>query len=253
MKLQKTIHCGLALTLALGAISLLADAGGPAYHASVEKWRQDREARLTSDDGWLTVSGLFWLHEGENRFGSGPLNDIVLSGASVPEEAGSFTFLKGKTVLHANRNANMTLNGKPVQSADLRPDTESDQVHLGDLTFYVHASGERYAIRVKDKNSKLRKDFTGLHWFPIDENYRVTGSFVPYSPPKRVTIQNVLGDFDTDSMVGYVVFSLQGKEYRLEAEQDDPKTLSFVFRDLTSGRETYPAARFLDADVSSNG
>jgi uncharacterized protein (DUF1684 family) len=243
----------LALTIALSAISLLADSGDLAYRASVEKWRQNREARFTSDDGWLTVSGLFWLHEGENHFGAGPLNDIVLSGASVPQEAGTFTFLKGKTVVHANRNANITLNGKAVQSAELYPDSSSDWIHLGDLTLYVHTSGERYAIRVRDKNSKLRKDFTGLHWFPVDESYRVTGRFVPYNPPKRVAIQNVLGDFDTDSIVGYVVFSLQNKEYRLEAEQDDPKTLSFVFRDLTSGKETYQAARFLDADAPSNG
>ena len=253
MIFRRTVLSAALLSVGISALSLGAGADDLSYRASVEKWRQDRETRLKSDDGWLTVSGLFWLHEGENRFGAGALNDIVLSGESVPEEAGSFTFLKGKTVVHANRNANITLNGKPVQSVKLHPDSSSDRVHLGDLTLYVHASGERYAIRVKDKNSKLRKDFTGLHWFSIDESYRVTGRFVPYIPQKRLAIQNVLGDFDMDSIVGYVIFSLQGKEYRLEAEQDNPKTLSFVFRDLTSGKETYPAARFLGTDVPSNG
>jgi uncharacterized protein (DUF1684 family) len=199
------------------------------------------------------VSGLFWLHEGENRFGSDPLNDIVLPGASVPRDAGSFSFHNGKTVLHANKNANMTLNGKPVQSLEMRADSLSDRVHLGDLTLYVHASGERYAIRVKDRNSKFRRGFTGLHWFPVDESYRLSAPFVPYIPVKQIAIQNVLGDFDKVSIVGYVVFSLQGKEYRLDAEQDEPKSLFFVFRDLTSGKETYAAARFLDTDIPSNG
>jgi len=39
---------------------------------------------------------------------------------------------------------------------------------------------------------------------------------------------------------------------RLDAEKDG-SSLSFVFRDLTSGRETYGAARFLDADLGKDG
>src|ERR1700728_3063970 len=35
---------------------------------SGEKCRQACEADLKSDTGWLTISGLFWLREGENRF-----------------------------------------------------------------------------------------------------------------------------------------------------------------------------------------
>src|ERR1035441_1332381 len=113
MIFRRTVLSAALLSVGISALSLGAGADDLSYRASVEKWRQDRETRLKSDDGWLTVSGLFWLHEGENRFGAGALNDIVLSGESVPEEAGSFTFLKGKTVVHANRNANITLNGKP--------------------------------------------------------------------------------------------------------------------------------------------
>jgi uncharacterized protein (DUF1684 family) len=253
MKIFRIILCAIVLCGSLRALSLGAGADDSSYRQSVEKWRQDYENNLRSDDGWLTVSGLFWLHEGENRFGADPLNDIVLPGASVPREAGSFSFHNGKTVLHANQNATMTLNGKPVQTAELRADSSSDRVHLGDLTLYVHASGERYAIRVKDRNSKFRKGFTGLHWFPVDESYRLSARFIAYSPAKQVAIQNVLGDFDKVSIVGYVVFSLQGNEYRLDAEQDEPNSLFFVFRDLSSGKETYPAARFLDTDVPSNG
>src|SRR5205823_103260 len=68
-----------------------------AYRASVEKWRQNYETSLKADDGWLSVAGLFWLHEGENRFGSDPLNDIVLP-APAPANAGSFTMHDGHIV-----------------------------------------------------------------------------------------------------------------------------------------------------------
>ena len=33
-------------------------------------WRKNRDTRLRSENGWLTLVGLHWLAPGENRFGS---------------------------------------------------------------------------------------------------------------------------------------------------------------------------------------
>jgi uncharacterized protein (DUF1684 family) len=44
-----------------------------------------------------------------------------------------------------------------------------------------------------------------------------------------------------------------GQQCRLDAEGDPAKGLSFVFRDLTGGEETDPAARFLDAPPPKDG
>jgi uncharacterized protein (DUF1684 family) len=170
---------------------ILAWAADPAYVASVEKWRQEREANLKSDQGWLTVSGLFWLHEGENRIGSSPVNDIELP-EGYPAEAGAFEFHAGKTIVHLNSGVAATMEGKPVQTAELLPD--SDPILMGDISLAVHGSGDRFSIRMRDKNSKLRKDFQGLHWFPVDESYRVVGHWVPYDKPREVISQNILGD-----------------------------------------------------------
>jgi len=118
-----------ALFLAILFLACAATADSFAYRQSIEKWRHDYEAQLTSENGWLTVSGLFWLHEGENHFGSDPLNDII----------------------------------------------------------------------------------------------------------------------------GYVLFTLHGQEYRLEAEANRDGSLFIVFRDLTSGKLTYPASRFLDTEAPKDG
>jgi uncharacterized protein (DUF1684 family) len=254
---------GLGLCLALCAIGVLARAGGPpsgrpgradpTYRASVEKWRQDYETGLKSEEGWLTVAGLFWLHEGENSFGTDPLGDVILPAKAGPAKAGSFSFRGGKTVAHVRPGVRITMRGQPLNSVELHADSRDERLQMGDLTLYLHASGVRYAIRVKDKNSKLRTDFSGLHWFPVDESYRVVAHYTPYNPPKQVQIQNILGDFDKVAIVGSVAFSLEGKEYRLDAEQEEPGTLSFVFRDLTSGKQTYAAARFLDTDAPKDG
>ncbi|MGO9592072.1 MAG: DUF1684 domain-containing protein [Candidatus Acidiferrales bacterium] len=223
---------------------------GEAYRASVEKWRQEYQTDLTSDHGWLSVSGLFWLHDGENSFGSSPLDDIVLP-APVPAEAGTFEFHNGKTVVHMKQGVEATMQGAKVTTAEMKPDSD-DRLVMGDLTLYVHASGERYAIRMRDKNSKLRKDFTGLHWFPIDPAYRVVGRFVPYDKPKTLMIENVMGDVGPEQITGYVEFTLKGQKLRLESELDG-SDFEFVFRDLTSGNETYGAARFLDTVLNKDG
>ena len=240
------------LSLAFVLLACAAFAEDSAYRQSVEKWRSAYEADLTSDTGWLTVSGLFWLHEGQNRFGSDSSNDIVLP-ASAPAHVGTFDFHAGKTTAYIEPGVTVLLNGKPVQTAELRPAAREDRLLLGDLTLYVHASGDRLAIRLKDKNSKLRKNFTGLNWFPIDESYHVTAHYTPYNPPKQLDSQNVLGDPIKMDIVGYLTFALQGQNLRLDVESNSDGGFFIVFRDLTSGKLTYPASRFIDTEPPKDG
>jgi uncharacterized protein (DUF1684 family) len=238
--------------LALAFLAGLLPADNSSYRQSVEQWRQNYEAKLRADDGWLTVSGLFWLHEGENSFGSAPGNDVVLP-APLPAHAGHFDLHAGKTTVHVNPGVPITMAGKPVETAELRPDSRVDRLVIGDLTFFVHATGDRFAIRLKDKNSKLRREFKGLSWFAIDPAYHFTAHFVPYDKPRQVQIDTVLGDHDSIELVGYVAFTFQGKDYKLDAERNSDGSLFIVFRDLTSKTETYQAARFLDSDPPANG
>ena len=132
MKAQR-FRCTPWLALALLLFASATSADNTAYRQSVEKWRNDYQAALTSDTGWLTVSGLFWLKEGDNRFGSDASNEIVLP-ASAPAKAGTFEFHAGKTVAHINPGITVLMNGKPVQTAELRPDAKEDRLVLGDIT-----------------------------------------------------------------------------------------------------------------------
>ena len=246
----------LAILCSLGAA--VASDSDSSYRLSVEKWRAQREANLKADGGWLTVAGLFWLHEGDNRFGADPLNDIVLPAASAPADAGNFEFHGGKVTLHVNPGVPVIFQGKRIDTAPLRADSDpsfdqkTDQVTLGGLTLYIHASGSRLAVRLIDKNSKIRKRFVGLRWFPVDPSYRVVAQYTPYPSPKSIQVQNIMGDFDTTTVPGYVSFTLHGQELRLDVE-DDATEFSITFRDLTSGKETYGAARFLVTDLPKDG
>ena len=149
----------------------------------------------------------------------------------------------------------MTIDGKPVAvPVELKDDADATPtvVHVGSLTFLfikrADKNGERYALRVKDPNADARKNFKGLDYFPADAKYRVEARFEPYNPPKKVAITNVLGMVSDETSPGVLVFNLDGKEYRIEPilEQGE-KDLFLIFRDGTSGHETYGAARYLYA------
>jgi uncharacterized protein (DUF1684 family) len=148
----------------------------------------------------------------------------------------------------------VTANGRPVSSLEMRPDTTGspDVIAIGELTMHVIQRGDRYGIRLKDKNSKLRREFTGLRWFPVDPSYRVVARFIPQDPPELISVPNVLGDTTKRPSPGYVVFTLDGKECRLHPVSSNGE-LFFIFRDLTAGKETYGGGRFLYAEGPKDG
>src|ERR1700730_18651439 len=112
-----------------------------AYDGQIQKWRDDYEAALKQDDGWLTVAGLFWLKKGDNGFGTGLANQILLPEGSAPEFAGTFIFQDGKTRLVARPGAGVLLNGQPAPTEmPLTPDSppsKPDRVTPGRLSMIV--------------------------------------------------------------------------------------------------------------------
>lgn len=230
---------------------------GDDYKASIETWRRGRETRLRADEGWLTLAGLCWLKEGVNTFGAGPGNDIALPEGSAAPRAGVFEFHAGATLVKANPGTQFTVNGVAAQEARLKSDEagDSDVVRFGRIAMMVIKRGKRYAIRVKDKESKYRTGFQGLDWYPVQQSYRVTAKWAPYGSPRVMNVPTILGEDEQYPSPGYAVFHLGGKEYKMVPvlEEPDAKQLFFILKDQTSGKETYPAGRFLYADMPKNG
>ena len=248
----------MALVFAGGSLGPAVPSRGAeaAYAQEVEAWRRDREARLKADGGWLTVAGLFWLKEGANTFGSAPENDIVLPD-TAPGRAGGFVVTGPKTSVRFEPGVAAQVDDRPAAQAVLNADTsgKAEVVSLGPLRMHVIERGGRRAIRLKDMNAEARRTFTGLHWFPVDERYRVTARFVPYKELKPLSVPNILGQVEKMPSPGYVVFTLDGQEHRIEGVFETPGAteLFFIFKDATSGKETYPAGRFLYAALPKDG
>lgn len=242
------------LTVAVSAASLPLSA--QRYDvAALEQFRAEHEASLKTDTGWLTVAGLHFLTQGENTVGRAPTNDIVLDFPGVPDR-GAVVILEGETThVKAIPGGTVIVNGQAVRKSNLQRSglgKPADIVSFGRINFFVHYSGPRLALRVRDLDSPLRTNFTGLRWYPPNPAYRVKASFTPYSKPRVAAMPNILGDLEPFTIIGTVSFALGGMIHEMVAWRSGQR-LWFVFRDRTSGRETYPAARFLYQPLPSAG
>jgi len=125
-------------------------------------------------------------------------------------------------------------------------------IRIGTLNFQIikraDKRGDRFGVRVKDTESESRKNFKGLEYFPTNPAYRIEARFEPYQPPKKIAITNVLGMTSDETSPGALVFTLEGRNFRIDPilEQGE-KDLFIIFKDATSGKETYAAARYLYA------
>src|SRR6187549_1088802 len=103
--------------LALPALVLITAGGAlaqsPATNSEQDRisaWRQARLTELTADDGWLTLVGLHWLHDGVNRAGSAPDANLPLP-PTAPASLGTFTLIGGHVTFAASTGVTVTVDG----------------------------------------------------------------------------------------------------------------------------------------------
>ena len=237
---------GLLLTLAISATD-------PSYEQQLLKWRADRLAELTADDGWLTVVGLFWMHQGANHAGSGSGMDLKMP-SPAPQELGTFTLQGAHVSFAAAPGVPVRVAGQPV-AAVVAIETDKTLLEWGPLQMLVIRRGQRVGLRVRNRDSAARRAFKGLEYFPIQENRQVRARLEAFDPPRHIPIVNVLGDQSEYVSPGRLVFELDGVTHSLDAvyETAEKKDLFVIFRDRTSGESTYPAGRYMHVPLPVNG
>jgi len=222
-----------------------------AHRKEIEQWKEKRLTRLTSETGWLTLCGLFWLKDGENTIGSDSSNRIILPAGKAPKSVGSLWLEKG--VIHFKAQPGVEIKHKDslVTSIVMRSDeagsADATILNIGTVSFYVIKRGDELGVRVKDKENPSRLNFKGLDYFPIDSKWRIQSKFEPYIPPKILKIPSQVGTVENDSCPGALAFELNGKQYRIDAiiEKGSEGELFIMFTDETNGKETYQVGRQL--------
>jgi hypothetical protein len=94
--------------------------------------------------------------------------------------------------------------------------------------------------------------FKGLKYFDPDPSFRFEAKLQRYANPEAVVVATSKGTNQLFNRVGYFDLTVGGEPVRVNAyqsaERDDPN-LFIPFRDSTSGKESYGAARYLDLEV----
>lgn len=212
------------------------------YTDTIHDWQQKRDKSLRSEDGWLTLVGLFWLKPGDNTIGSDATNDFPLPKGSAPGRAGTIR-LRGDQVTFIDPHG-------ASQVLDYKKDGKPDVAHTGSVSFFVIKRGDKLAVRAKDSASPVLKHFTGMKYFPVNEALRFEAKFIP--DEKEIPILNILGQTEMQKSPGIVEFTYQGKMYRLRPIFEG-KTLFFLFKDPTNKINTYQAGRMLNTPLPENG
>jgi uncharacterized protein len=220
-----------------------------AYADLIDRWHQEREAKLKAPDGWLTLAGLYWLQEGENTFGSGGGHDLTFPAGKIPANAGIITLKDDRVSISIAEGVEVLQNGTRVKEALLfGPGVDTvPQLSHGPLTWFVIKRGDKYGIRLRDLENDALVHFKGIKRFPVDAAWRIEAQFEPHPTPKQIPITNIVGQTSLRDSPGTLVFRLNGKQHRLDALVEGEE-LFIVFADKTNGHETYGAGRYLYAD-----
>ena len=218
------------------------------YQSEIDNWYAKRIENLKSENGWLNLAGLFWLKEGMNTFGSGANNDIVFPEGKIPERAGFFMVNQAVVKMEVAPSVHITQGGKPVMSTIIfSPDSTSNpKLEHGSLRWFIIKRDNIVGIRLRDVESEGVQKFDGIDRYPVDQKWRVEAAVEQSPEPRTISITNVLGQTTDQVSPGTLVFTIDEKEYRLDALAEGDE-LFIIFGDPTNEEETYPSGRYVYA------
>jgi uncharacterized protein len=216
------------------------------YEMQILQWQARKYDDLVKENGWLALAGLHWLKEGRNLIGSNPLCEV-----NLPDSAPTFLGViekKGRTIrFQATGGVAVEVNGKLAGKLILKStqDPHPSFITWSKIRMVLHEHGGRYAIRVWDNSRPERFSLPPLKWFPINKDFSFHARYTAFAEPKASGQPDAFGDTVEDRLDGFLSFNFEGKKYRLDVTQVKDGRLFLKFKDLTSGRETYPPSRYL--------
>jgi len=169
-------------------------------------------------------------------FGSAPECDVRLEGLA-PREAVIRALADGFEVEREGRKEQVRAGGK---------------LQLGRYT--LRLSHQNFpGVVVLDAQSERLKSGPFPRWFDPDPAYRVEARLVRDQPQREEVVLSTRGNKRRALRLGQLEFTLQGKPLRLTALRllepgNDESEVSIFFRDATTGHESYPVGRYVDAE-----
>ena len=231
-----------------GSSTVLQDPG--TYLTDLDTWKTERVAKLKAPTGFLNLIGLYRLREDINTMGSDRDSDFVLP-SHAAARLGIFRKENETITMEVQEGVDVLHGDTPVQSIVMHDDHSEHPVVLtqGSLAWTVIRRDDTFFVRVRDFENPAIAAFEPIEYFPVNMDLRVAAVLDRFDEPKQLRIDTVITGLDyRPQSPGKLKFEIAGDPYELEAYQSGER-LFLIFGDATSGRETYPAGRFLYASM----
>ncbi len=184
-------------------------------------------------------------------FGGDADNDLVFPGADAGR-MGTFEFGEDGVTMSVADGVDVRIDDAIVTSVFMPDDTREDNLTAtyGTLAWTVINRQGMVGVRLFDYENPVAANLPPIPQYDIDERWRIPAVLRLYDEPRIANVGTVIEGLGYHpEMPGVVEFEIDGETHTLEAYASSNNRLFFVFGDRTSGRETYPAGRFLYADA----
>jgi uncharacterized protein (DUF1684 family) len=217
-----------------------------AAEADFLRFRQARHRYLTSQQGPLALVSTNWIDSSQRLADVGgewaPAPDGIV-GLAVTATAADGVFLDDQPV----DGTELVVGPGAVQPSRIR--------FSGGATGTVISGPDgQIALRVWDPTNKRSEHFDRVSAYDYNPDWVLEGRFVAVDPDRTIDIEHIkdAGRLRPELLPGDIEVELDGVNRTLAALTDDDKLL-LVFRDTTSGVESYDLGRFLAVRPHPNG
>jgi uncharacterized protein (DUF1684 family) len=210
-------------------------------------YRKIRIDSLQHENGYLNLSGLFWLKEDENTIGADPKNDFVFPTEHSDSFLGTIILNKGVVTFKSNEANQVFSLGQPANNVIIYQDKKALVLAHKSLRWFIIKRGEKYALRLRDLEGEYVRNFKGIDYFSIDSSWRIKAKFVA-THGKKLDITDITGRNYLEDSPGELHFTIKGKKFTLEAGGTIDEFF-IVFGDLSNKKTTYGGGRFLYASA----
>ena len=217
------------------------------YEKEIATFRKIRIDSLKHENGYLNLSGLFWLKEGENTIGADPINDFNFPAEHSDSFLGKIVLNNGVVRLKSSQANQVFSLGQPVTEMTIFQDKKVVVLEHKSLRWFIIKRGDKYALRLRDLDGEYVRNFKGITYFPLDPSWRIIAKFVP-TKGKQLRITDITGRTFLEDSPGVLHFTKGGKKFTLEAGGTVDEFF-IVFGDLTNKKSTYGGGRFLYANA----
>lgn len=188
-------------------------------------WHSDRETSVAGPTGQTALTGTHWI------------SATTDSGAEVVD---------GLPGLWHTTVDGVTGTGLPTGYGASEVElTAGQSISDGTVTLTVIERGGRRAVRTFDRAARTRTAFTGIDTFAPSGRWVLPATFIPDS--RTVGVTAIDGYVSESTAAGWVRFTVDGAEHRLQVSADGDGSLRAVFSDASTALGTH-RFRFLSVD-----